>query len=122
MLVELSTNPAGYLRAAFRFSEPREMRVELDISMTGGECPDTSETLAGIRRLIDDTSHSLASHERCGECNWYGLMALVRRCHEQARQRSPHVMTTMHIEDLEGDEEEISANVLACPARKLSHA
>ena len=25
MLVELSTNPAGYLRAAFRFSEPRSI-------------------------------------------------------------------------------------------------
>jgi hypothetical protein len=26
-------------------------------------------------------------------------MALVRRCHEQARELSTHVMTTMHIED-----------------------
>ena len=25
MLVELSTNPAGYLRAAFRFSAPRRV-------------------------------------------------------------------------------------------------
>jgi uncharacterized protein YqgV (UPF0045/DUF77 family) len=122
MLVELSTNPAGYLRAAFRFSEPRRMRVELDISMTGGERPDTTDTLADIRRLIDDTSHSLASHERCGECNWYGLMALVRRCHEQARERSTHVMTTMHIEDEEGDETDASANYPTHTAGKFSRA
>ena len=98
MLVELSTNPAGYLRAAFRFSEPRPMRVDLDISMIGGT-DDVTKTLTSLRRLIDDSSHSLASHDRCGECNWYGLMALVRRCHEQARELSTHVMTTVHIED-----------------------
>lgn len=109
MLVELSTNPAGYLRAAFRFSEPRPMRVELDISMIGGDSRDGTATLASIRRLIDDSSHSLASHERCGECNWYGLMALVRRCHEQARALSTHVMTTVHIED-EEDEDIIAAS------------
>ena len=99
MLVELSTNPAGYLRAAFRFTEPRHMRVELDISMVGGTDGDATKTLASLRCLIDDSSHALASHDVCGECNWYGLMALVRRCHEQARELSTHVMTTMHIED-----------------------
>src|ERR671938_1845508 len=109
MLVELSTNPAGYLRAAFRFSEPRRMRVDLDISMIGGT-GDATKTLAGLRRLIDDSSYTLASHDRCGECNWYGLMALVRRCHEQAREMSTHVMTTMHIEDEEDDDEDASAN------------
>ena len=98
MLIELSTNPAGYLRAAFRFSEPRPMRVDLDISMIGGT-GDVTKTLASLRRLIDDSSHELASHDRCGGCNWYGLMALVRRCHEQARELSTHVMTTVHIED-----------------------
>src|SRR5438128_10856984 len=81
MLVELSTNPAGYLRAAFRFTEPRHMRVELDISMVGGTDGDATKTLASLRRLIDDSSHALTSHDVCGECNWYGLMALVRRCH-----------------------------------------
>ena len=103
MLVELSTNPAGYLRAAFRYSEPRRMRVELDISMIGNDGSDPTPALISIRRLIDDSSHSLASHGHCGECNWYGLMALVRRCHEQARELSTHVMTTVHIED-EDDE------------------
>lgn len=99
MLVELSTNPAGYLRAAFRFTEPRHMRVELDISMIGSDNGDATKTLASLRRLIDDSTHTLTSHDVCGECNWYGLMALVRRCHEQARELSTHVMTTVHIED-----------------------
>ena len=104
MLVELSTNPAGYLRAAFQFTEPRRMRVELDISMNGGDDNDATKTLTSLRRLIDDSSHTLASHDVCGECNWYGLMALVRRCHEQARELSTHVMTTVHIEDDDDDE------------------
>ena len=104
MLVELSTNPAGYLRAAFRFTEPRHMRVELDISMIGGDNGDATKTLASLRRLIDDSSHTLSSHDVCGECNWYALMALVRRCHEQARELSTHVMTTVHIEDEDDNE------------------
>lgn len=82
------------------------MRVELDISMIGGT-GDATKTLTSLRRLIDDGSHTLASHERCGECDWYGLMALVRRCHEQARELSTHVMTTVHIED-EDDTESVS--------------
>jgi len=93
------------------------MRVELDISMIGGDNRDATTTLASIRRLIDDSSHSLASHEHCGECNWYGLMALVRRCHEQARALSTHVMTTVHIED-EEDEEIIAAS--SKPAHRIN--
>jgi len=115
MLVELSTNPAGYLRAAFRFSEPRRMRVELDISMIGGT-GDATKTLISLRRLIEDGSHTLASHDPCGECNWYGLMALVRRCHEQARALSTHVMTTVHIED-EDDTESVSTPQPIKPAQ-----
>jgi len=85
------------------------MRVELDISMIGDDNRDGTATLASICRLIDNSSHSLASHEHCGECDWYGLMALVRRCHEQARALSTHVMTTVHIED-EEDEDIITAS------------
>jgi uncharacterized protein YqgV (UPF0045/DUF77 family) len=121
MLVELSTNPAGYLRAAFRFSEPRPMRVELDISMANGESADATSALLSIRRLIDDSSHSLSPHEGCGECNWYGLMALVRRCHEQAREMSAHVMTTVHIEDEDGNESIAQAVKPARSADKLAH-
>lgn len=110
MLVELSTNPAGYLRAAFRFSTPRRMRVELDISMVSDNERAATETLASIRRLIDDSSYTLTSHEDCGECNWYGMMALVRRCHEQARELSTHVMTTVHIEDEDEDDSEATAH------------
>ncbi len=93
------------------------MRVELYISKIGGEHRVATTTLASIRRLIDDSSHSLASHEHCGECNWYGLMALVRRCHEQARALSTHVMTTVHIED--EDEEDIIA-ASSKPAHRIN--
>ena len=121
MLVELSTNPAGYLRAAFRFSQPRRMRVELDISMIGGDSRDATRALLGIRRLIDDSSYSPSSQDHCGECNWYDLMALVRRCHEQARELSTHVMTTMHIEDEVDDESDAPARRAARHTGKHAH-
>jgi hypothetical protein len=85
------------------------MRVELDISMAGGDGEDPTAALNSIRRLIDDSSHALGSHNQCGECNWYALMALVRRCHEQARELSTHVMTTVHIEDEEDEGKEKAA-------------
>ena len=91
------------------------MRVELDISMIGGDNDDAAKTLASLRRLIDNGSHTLASHDPCGECNWYGLMALVRRCHEQARALSTHVMTTVHIEDEDDNEP-------AAPGIKSGHS
>lgn len=103
MLVELSTNPNGYMRAAFHFSEPRRMRVELDISLVGN-LAGPARALASIRRLIDESERMLTPHDHCGECNWYGLMNLVRRCHEQACAESAHVLTTLHIEDEEEED------------------
>ena len=45
------------------------------------------------------------------EGEWDEVMALVRRCHEQARVGSTHVMTTLRIEDELGATDKLHENI-----------
>jgi uncharacterized protein YqgV (UPF0045/DUF77 family) len=40
-------------------------------------------------------------------------MELVKRCHQQARSASSHVMTTLRIEDEEGATDKLNENIAA---------
>ena len=50
----------------------------------------------------------------CGTClegEWDEVMQVVRQCHAKARQRSRHVLTTVRIEDEEGENDKLTHNV-----------
>ncbi|HEX9304115.1 MAG TPA: MTH1187 family thiamine-binding protein [Thermoanaerobaculia bacterium] len=50
----------------------------------------------------------------CGTClegDWEEVMQVVRQCHAKARQGSRHVMTTVRIEDEEGENDKLVRNV-----------
>ena len=50
----------------------------------------------------------------CGTClegDWDEVMAVVRQCHARARQGSRHVLTTVRIEDEEGENDKLIRNV-----------
>ena len=50
----------------------------------------------------------------CGTClegDWDEVMEVVRQCHARARQGSPHVMTTLRIEDEAGENDKLTRNV-----------
>jgi len=88
MLVELSINPLG----------------------TGTHL---SHDLGEILKLIDDSGirYCLTPLGTCIEGEWDEVMALIKRCHEKGRSMSPHVFTTLRIEDEEGATNKIQENV-----------
>jgi len=88
MLIELSINPLG-----------RGAHIAAD--------------LAAILKLVDDSGlrYVLTPFGTCIEGDWDEVMPLVKRCHEQARKMSAHVMTTVRIEDEEGAADKLHENI-----------
>lgn len=88
MLVELSINPLG-----------RGAHISAD--------------LGAILKLIDDSGlrYVLTPFGTCIEGDWDEVIPLVKRCHDQARKLSSHVMTTVRIEDEQGATDKLSENI-----------
>jgi uncharacterized protein (TIGR00106 family) len=81
------------------------------------------DAIAEVVGIVNDSGlpYQLTPSGTCIEGDWDQVMPIVRRCHEQARQRSPHVMTTVHIEDEEGARDKLRANVSSVEER-LGHS
>jgi hypothetical protein len=94
-----STSPSS-LRAVFSFGQPRQVRIELDLHLTGGN--DAESHWAEIARIIDGNRYHQRLDPACRECDWYQVLSLIRRCHEAARFASGHLSTNIRIEDGEG--------------------
>jgi len=96
------------------------MLVELSIIPVGNDAH-LSDDLAGTLRIVDDSQlpYQLTPAGTCIEGNWDEVMAVVRRCHEQMRERSSHVFTTIRIED-EADAENKLVNNVASVAEKVA--
>jgi uncharacterized protein (TIGR00106 family) len=71
------------------------------------------DAIADVVGIIDSAGlpYRLTPSGTCIEGGWDEVLPLVRRCHERLRERSPHVMTTLHIEDEEGATDKLRYNV-----------
>ena len=98
MITEVKTISPGSLRAVFSFDQPRTVRIELDIHLTGGN--DVLENhSAEIARIIDVNRYHQRLDPVCRECDWYQVLNLIRLCHEAVRCASVHLSTSIRIED-----------------------
>ena len=88
------------------------MLVELSINPLGRGVHISAE-LGAILKLIDDSGlhYVLTPSGTCIEGQWEEVMPLVKQCHDQARKLSPHVMTTVRIEDEEGATDKLHENI-----------
>ena len=88
------------------------MLVELSVNLLG-RGTHMSRDLAEILKLVDDNElhYCLTPLGTCIEGDWDEVMALVKRCHSQARGLSGHVLTTVRIEDEEGSTDKINENI-----------
>lgn len=108
MITELKSASPASLRAVFSFGQPRQVRIELDIHLTGGN--DGLEThWAEIARIIDVNRYHQRLDPACRECDWYQVLNLIRRCHEAARFASCHLSTSIRIEDGDGASRELQS-------------
>jgi uncharacterized protein (TIGR00106 family) len=102
------------------------MLVELSIVPLGRDVQ-WSDQLAEALKLVDASGlpYVLTPSGTCIEGEWDEVMALVRQCHECVRRSSPHVLTSIQIEDEEGGCDLLTRNIasveekLGRPLRKL---
>jgi len=104
MIAELKATSPASLRAVFCFGERRQIRIELDIDLIGGN--DRSENRwAEIARIIDGIIDVDRYYQRldpaCKEGDWHQLRDLIRRCHERVRLAPGQLRTSISIEDRE---------------------
>jgi uncharacterized protein (TIGR00106 family) len=88
------------------------MLAELSIVPLGvGE--HLSGPLAEVLDIVDRSGvrYKLTPSGTCLEGNWDEVMAVVKECHSQVRRHSRHVMTTIRIEDEEGEDNKLVRNI-----------
>jgi uncharacterized protein (TIGR00106 family) len=90
------------------------MLVEVSITPLG-RGSHLSKDLGDILKTIDDSGlpYCLTPSGTCIEGTWDEVMEVVKRCHDQARLNSSHVMTTVRIEDEEGATDKLNENITA---------
>src|SRR5262245_36081401 len=98
-VVNLKRNSGKSLRAVFTLREPTPVLFELVIEFPGE--PDHSYRLGHFSRIIDDYLSNVSLHDGGGDLAWYQLIALAKRCHEQAQLASAKVATTISIRERE---------------------
>jgi uncharacterized protein (TIGR00106 family) len=78
-----------------------------------GRTPHTSETLAAVLKIIKDSglSYQLTPTSTCIEGNWDEIMAVVRQCHEIARDETPHVVTLLKLESDDREVNKLRTNI-----------
>jgi uncharacterized protein (TIGR00106 family) len=88
------------------------MLIELAIVPLGGDTH-LSDEIAAVVQIVDDSGlpYQLTPSGTCIEGEWDEVMGLARKCHEATRERSPHVMTTIAIEDEEGAHDKLTRNI-----------
>lgn len=84
-----------------------------------GKGTSLSDELAEILKLIDASglAYQLTPSGTCIEGDWDAVMRVARQCHDHARSVSAHVITTITIEDEQGANDKITANVVALEER-----
>jgi uncharacterized protein (TIGR00106 family) len=88
------------------------MLVELSIVPLGCDVS-WSDELAEILKRVDASGlpYVLTPSGTCIEGEWDPVMALVHQCHDLARRSSPHVLTSIRIEDEEGVRDQLTRNI-----------
>jgi uncharacterized protein (TIGR00106 family) len=94
------------------------MLIELSVIPLGGT-PHMSEEIAEVLEIIDESGlrYQLTPSGTCIEGAWDEVMPLVRRCHEQVREKSRHVVTTIKIEDEAGVDDKLTSNIASVEAK-----
>ena len=78
--------------------------------------------MAAVMKLVEfsELPYQLTPSAVCVEGEWEELLSLIRKCHECVREASPHVLTTISIEDEEGFPEKIARDIRSVE-EKLRH-
>ena len=98
------------------------MIVEFSIIPLGGDTHISTEVAEALK-IVDASGlpYQLTPLGTCLEGDWDEVMSTIRRCHARVRELSPHVITTIKIEDEQGAKDKLTRNV-ASVEEKVGHA
>jgi uncharacterized protein (TIGR00106 family) len=93
------------------------MLFELSIVPAGGDSH-LSARIAEALKIVDASGlpYQLTPSGTCIEGGWDEVMPVMRLCHDRVRGLSPHVFTTIRIEDEEGERHKLARNVASVEA------
>ncbi|MFO7965890.1 MAG: MTH1187 family thiamine-binding protein [Desulfobacterales bacterium] len=88
------------------------MLFELSIIPVGGDSHISIE-LAEVMKIVDGSGlpYQLTPSGTSIEGEWDDVLPLIQQCHKAVRERSSHVITTIKIEDEEGQQDKLTMNV-----------
>jgi uncharacterized protein (TIGR00106 family) len=97
------------------------MLFELSLIPLGGDAHHSDE-IAEALKIIESSGlpYQLAPMGTCIEGDWDAVLPVIRQCHARMREKSPHVITLLRIEDEEGARDKIRRNVTSVE-EKLGH-
>ena len=101
------------------------MLVELSI-IPLGRGTHLSSDLGRVLKIIDESEvrYRLTPSGTCLEGEWDEVMSLIKKCHDEARTFSNHVLTTLRIEDELGALDKLNENIASVErsaGRQLKH-
>jgi len=88
------------------------MLFEFSITPVGGDTH-LSARIAEALKIVDASGlrYELTPMGTCVEGEWDEVFEVIRLCHDRVRGLSPHVFTTIRIEDEEGQRDKLIRNV-----------
>lgn len=88
------------------------MLFEFSITPLGGDSH-LSARIAEALKIVDASGlrYELTPMGTCVEGEWDDVVEVIRLCHDRVRGLSPHVFTTIRIEDEEGQKDKLTRNV-----------
>lgn len=98
------------------------MLVELSVIPLNGDTHLSDEIAQVVRRISESgLPYQLTPSGTCIEGEWDEVMRVIKECHQHMLERSPHVFTTIRIEDEPGAREKIVSNVASVEAKVGGH-
>lgn len=85
-----------------------------------------SSALAGILKIIHESKipYKVTPTGTCLEGEWDDVMNIIKTCHVRIRELSPHVITSITIEDEKGESNKLQQNIKSVESKvgfTLSH-
>lgn len=107
MLIEMTRDARGHVRASLRLVKPIQMEIELEITPSAVNRA-ADRAVMDVCRILDGLRFCGISSCDCAACSWYQVIAVIRHCQRHAQFSSCEVSAVMLRGDVVQDLNEAS--------------
>jgi hypothetical protein len=94
MLIEMTKNARGHVRATLRLVKPIEMEIEIEITPSGVNRA-ADRAVMDVCKILDGLRFCGISSCDCAACSWHQVIAVIRHCQRHAQFSSCEVSAVM---------------------------